>query len=210
MSDIRVAIVEDNHSVRRGLADIINISPGFSCEQTYATAEEAIKGIPVDPPDVVLMDINLPGQSGIECVRELVALVRKIQIIMLTIEDDSQRVFRSLEAGATGYLVKSVPPTELLEAIREVQRGGSPMSSQIARLLVQYFRQPKSAQSVDDTLTQRETEILSLISKGYRSKEVAAELNIGFHTVESHLRNIYTKLHVRSRAQAVAKFLNLS
>jgi DNA-binding NarL/FixJ family response regulator len=207
MTTIRVAVVEDNESVRDGLAAILNITPGLECSCVCADAEEALRRIPAVAPDVVLMDINLPGRSGIACVRELAERLPKIQIIMLTIEENSQRVFESLEAGASGYLVKNVPPSELLEAIHEVHRGGSPMSSHIARMLVRFFHQRARGRPAEENLTPRETEILTLISKGYRSKEVAATLAIGVQTVETHLRNVYTKLHVRSRAEAVARFL---
>jgi DNA-binding NarL/FixJ family response regulator len=209
MSSIRVAIVEDNASVRMGLAAILNLTPGYQCNCVCGSTEEALRILPQHSPEVVLMDINLPGQSGIECVRALKARVPSTQIIMLTIEEDSERVFRSLEAGATGYLVKSEPPAEILRAIEEVHLGGSPMSSQIARMLVRFFHQRTPAPSPDENLTPREAEILRLVAKGFRSKEVADSLSIGLQTVETHLRNIYTKLHVRSRAQAVAKYLRV-
>ena len=205
--NIKVAIVEDNDSIRESLAIILNGSRGFRCLQACRTAEEAVRNIPLDLPDVVLMDINLPKMSGIDCVRELKALSPKSQIIMLTIEEDSRRVFQSLEAGASGYLVKNLAPAKILEAIEEVHRGGSPMSSQIARMLVQTFQQRGQSRREEENLTPREEEILTLITKGYRSKEVADALNIAVQTLETHLRNIYEKLHVRSRVEAVAKFL---
>jgi DNA-binding NarL/FixJ family response regulator len=204
---IKVAIVEDNDAIRESLAVILNGSPGFRCVQACRTAEEAVQKIPLDSPDVVLMDINLPKMSGIECVRELKELLPTSQIIMLTIEEDSRRVFQSLEAGAAGYLVKNLPPAKILEAIEEVHRGGSPMSSQIARMLVQSFQERGQSRREEENLTPREEEILALVSKGYRSKEVADALAIAVQTVETHLRNIYEKLHVRSRVEAVAKFL---
>ena len=207
MSNIRVAVVEDNTAVREGLAAILNGSPGFKCTIACGSAEEAIRLVPADPPHVVLMDINLPRRSGIECVRELRTRLPGLQVIMLTIEEDSQRVFKSLEAGATGYLLKSVTPAQILEAVKEVHRGGSPMSSQIARMLVQSFHRRRRQGPSEEELTAREEEILQLIAKGYRSKEVAEALRISSQTVETHLRNIYDKLHVRSRAGAVARFL---
>ena len=166
MSHIRVTIVEDNSAMRDGLAMILNSSPGFACLHTCASAEDALERIPQNPPDVVLMDINLPRKSGIECVRQLTAQLPQLQVIMLTIEENSERVFESLEAGASGYLVKTVPPTAILAAIEEVHRGGSPMSSQIARLLVQSFRRRSSAQTPEINLTAREEEILRLIATG--------------------------------------------
>lgn len=204
---IRVAIIEDNPAVRQGLATILNGSPGFKCISACESAEQALRQIPKDPPDVALMDINLPGLSGIECVRQLRDKLPNMHTVMLTIEEDSRRVFQSLEAGASGYLVKNVPPARILEAIEEVHRGGSPMSSQIARLVVQSFHRHGPSRQEGENLTGREEEILELIAKGYRTKEVAQTLSISAQTVESHLRNIYDKLHVRSRAGAVAKYL---
>jgi DNA-binding NarL/FixJ family response regulator len=203
---ICVAIVEDTPSVREGLATILNTSPGLKCVAACASAEEAIQTIPSLHPDVVLMDINLPGESGIACVHRLKEQLPRVQIVMLTIEEDSRRVFQSLAAGATGYLVKHVPPAGILAAIEEVHRGGSPMTSQIARMLVRSFQRPAPVAGAEN-LTPREQEILRLVAKGYRTKEVAEELAISSLTVESHLRNVYDKLHVRSRAGAVARFL---
>ena len=207
MSNIRVAIVEDTTSVREGMASILNASPGFECVCTCASTEEALRTIPQALPEVVLMDINLPGRSGIECVRQLKEQLPQLQIVMLTIEADSQRVFESLAAGATGYLVKSTSPAAILAAIEEVHRGGSPMSSQIARMLVQSFHRPAAPSEMAHNLTAREEEIQGFVAKGYRTKEVAEALAISALTVEAHLRNIYDKFHVRSRAAAVARFL---
>lgn len=207
MPNIKVAIVEDNTSVRESLAIILNGSPGLECVCACASAEEALERVPAARPHVVLMDINLPGLSGIECVRTLKDRLPDLQIIMLTIEEDSERVFESLQAGATGYLVKNVPPAKILEAIEEVHRGGSPMSGQVARMLVRSFHRPGQTRREEEKLTAREDEVLNFVAKGYRSKEIAEALGVGVHTVESHVRNIYGKLHVRSRAEAVAKFL---
>jgi DNA-binding NarL/FixJ family response regulator len=204
--NIRVAIVEDNDSIRESLALILNGSPGLHCCGAFPTAEAALSNLPNHPVDVVLMDINLPGQSGIECVRQLKVSLPRLQIIMLTIEDDSRKVFDSLKAGASGYLVKNLPPAQILAAIQEVHRGGSPMSSQIARLLVQQFQQPTAEPESIAQLTPREQEILALAVKGYRSKEIADALALSPQTVQTHFRNIYEKLHVRSRAEAVARY----
>lgn len=204
-SRIRVAIVEDNDAIRDSLALIVDGAPGMSCRAVAQTAEEALRVFPGHTLDVVLMDINLPKQSGIECVRQLKALSTQLQIIMLTIEDDSAKVFDSLRAGAAGYLVKNLPPTQILAAIEEVHRGGSPMSSQIARLLVQKFQEPNPG--IASGLTPRESELLKLAAKGYRSKEIADALTLSPLTVQTHFRNIYEKLEVRSRAEAVARFL---
>ena len=207
---IRVAVVEDNDAIRESLALILDGSAGFCCCGTFRTAEEALRKITLQPVDVVLMDINLPGQSGIDCVRQLKVVLPKLQIVMLTIEHDSRSVFESLKAGATGYLVKNLPPTEILAAVEEVHRGGSPMSSQIARLLVQTFQMAEAAEAPHPgahLLTRREQEVLRMAATGYRSKEIADALGLSPQTVQTHFRNIYEKLHVRSRAEAVAKFL---
>ena len=205
--NIRVAIVEENDSIRESLALILDGSPGLRCCGAWRTAEAALENLPRIPADVVLMDINLPGQSGIECVRQLKAVLPKLQIIMLTIEDDSRKVFESLKAGASGYLLKNLPPMQILEAVEEVHRGGSPMSSQIARLLVQQFQQSGHRNDEMAHLTPREAEVLSLAVKGYRSKEIADTLSLSVQTVQTHFRNLYEKLHVRSRVEAVARYL---
>jgi DNA-binding NarL/FixJ family response regulator len=204
---IKVSIVEDNQSIRQSLGEILDSTPGFRLGDACETGEEALRRLPNNPPDVVLMDINLPRVSGVHCVRELKRCLPKTQFIMLTIEDDSQRVFESLQAGATGYLVKNVVPGRILSAIEEVHRGGSPMSSQIARMLVQTFQTKRPSAGRNEELTARESEILTLLTRGYRSKEVADELAISVQTVHTHLRNIYEKLQVRSRAEAVARYL---
>ena len=203
---IRVGIVEDNRSVRENLAVLIDRAAGYSCVGACASAEEALKRLPEAGPDVVLMDIHLPGRSGIECVASLRRLAPQSQVIMLTVEEDTQQVFESLKAGATGYLVKHVTPEEILEAVAEVHRGGAPMSSQIARLVVNVIRTPEPRDEPQVLLSPREDEILRLLARGHRSKEIADELQIGSGTVNTHIRHIYEKLHVRSRAEAVARF----
>jgi DNA-binding NarL/FixJ family response regulator len=204
---IRVGIVEDDRSVRESLAVLIDQTPGFSCATACASAEEALKHLPDSAPDVVLMDIHLPGQSGIECVARLRRLLPQTQVIMLTVEEDAEQVFESLKAGATGYLVKHVTPEEILEAVAEVHRGGAPMSSHIARRVVTAFRQTPPAGEAVSTLSPREEEILRLLARGHRCKEAADALGIGVGTVNTHVRHIYEKLHVRSRAEAVARFV---
>ena len=205
--NIRVAIVEDNDSIRESLALILDGSPGLRVLRRLANGGRGIGESAAEPADVALMDINLPGQSGIECVRQLKAVLPKLQIIMLTIEDDSRKVFESLKAGASGYLLKNLPPAQILEAVEEVHRGGSPMSSQIARLLVQQFQQSGHRNDEMAHLTPREEEVLSLAVKGYRSKEIADALSLSTQTVQTHFRNLYEKLHVRSRVEAVARYL---
>jgi len=205
---IRVGIVEDDRSVRENLAVLIDGAPGFSCAGACASAEDALKVFSAALPEVVLMDIHLPGQSGIECVARLRRLLPQIQVIMLTVEEDSEQVFESLKAGATGYLVKHVTPEEILEAVAEVHRGGAPMSSHIARKVVTTFRQRAPNGMAGMELTPREEEVLRSLAKGCRSKEIADRLNISTGTVNTHVRHIYEKLHVRSRAEAVARYVS--
>jgi len=203
---IRVAIVEDDEIVRENLALLINAAPGFSCVAACASGEEALHRLAQIAPEVVLMDIHLPGQSGITCVGRLRALLPQVQIIMLTIEEDGEQVFESLKAGATGYLVKHVSTAEILEAVAEVHRGGAPMSSQIARKVVTTFRQLSDPEKPTVQLSPREEQVLRLLATGLRSKEIAKTLDLSVGTINTHVRHIYDKLHVRSRAHAVAKF----
>jgi DNA-binding NarL/FixJ family response regulator len=202
---IRVAIVDDDPQFRANLAQWIAAAPGFNCVAACASAEDALNQLPRIGAEVVLMDMHLPGQSGIECVTALRRRAAATQIIMLTVEENTERVFDSLKAGATGYLVKHAPPEQILEAIREVHRGGAPMSSHIARQVVTTFRQPPPTGAEDLPLSPRESEILRFLSRGYRSKEIADELEISVATVNTYVRHIYEKLHVRSRAEAVAR-----
>jgi DNA-binding NarL/FixJ family response regulator len=204
---IRVAIVEDNERIREGLAAIINGSEGFHCTAAYETAEEALRRLPQYMPDVVLMDIQLPGMSGIECVQKLKELNPALQIMMLTVFEDEEKVFKAILAGATGYILKRTPPSELLDSIRELNDGGSPMSDQIARKIVQAFQQMGRSSRETENLSSREQEILSYLAKGYHDKEIADHFFISVKTVRTHLRNIYKKLNVRSRTEAVLKYL---
>ncbi len=204
---ITVAIVEDNDKIREGLGVLINASPEFSCTATYETAEEALRRIPRSRPDVVLMDIGLPGMSGIECVEELKSKAPGVQVMMLTVYEDDDRVFKSLVAGATGYVLKNTMPAQLLEAIRDLHNGGSPMSNGIARKVVNAFKDMGTSSKELENLSEREVEVLSLVAKGYRDREVAEKFFISVETVRKHLRNIYQKLHVRSRTEAVLKYL---
>ncbi|MGI8967166.1 MAG: LuxR C-terminal-related transcriptional regulator, partial [Limisphaerales bacterium] len=173
-------------------------------------AEEALQQIPLKKPDVILMDINLPNMSGIECVRKLKAIFPKIQVLMLTMAEDNEKIFESLTAGANGYLLKRTPASKILEAIEEVYRGASPMSGQIARIVVEHFQKRKTFSSEEESLSKREQEILDLLAEGYRGKEIAQKLSISFDTVHTHLQNIYEKLHVHSRTEAVIKYLRKS
>jgi DNA-binding NarL/FixJ family response regulator len=202
---INVAIVEDEDEVREGLAVLINGSEGFRCIQTYSSAESALPEILKNKPDVVLMDINLPGMSGIECISKLKASRPDLPIMVLTVYDDDEKIFESLRAGASGYLLKKTPPTKLLEAILELHNGGSPMSSSIARKVVEAFQTMGPSSEETQNLSKREQEILCFLAKGYRYREIADTLFISIETVRTHLRNIYEKLHVRSRSEAVLK-----
>jgi len=204
---IRLAIVEDDAVIRRSLSRIVDEAQGLRCLAACASGEEALKRLPFLEPDVVLMDINLPQMSGIECVRRLRELLPKTQVLMLTVYEDSDSIFRALRAGACGYLLKRSEPDQLLDAIRDVLHGGSPMSSQIARKVVQAFHASDEAKDLSLKLTQREAEILDYLAKGYANKEIADKLNVTVPTVRSHLRSIYDKLHVHSRTEAVAKYL---
>jgi DNA-binding NarL/FixJ family response regulator len=204
---ITVSIVEDDPRVRGSLARLIDGSPGCRCVSRHETAEAGLLEIPGIKPDVVLMDINLPGMSGVECVRRLKPLLPATQFIMLTVYQNTENIFNALAAGATGYLLKQTLPEELLTAIEEVHAGGSPMSSHIARKIVQSFQRPVTPLSESQTLTPREAEVLELLAKGFLYKEIAEMTKVTYATVHTHIRHIYEKLHVRSRTEAVAKHL---
>jgi DNA-binding NarL/FixJ family response regulator len=204
---IKVAIVEDDTGVRQSLEALISGTPGFQCTGSYANAETALRRTSHDWPDVILMDINLPEDSGITCVAKMKALRPKVQVIMFTVHADTNEIFKSLMAGASGYLIKDTPPAQILEAIEDVHRGGSPMSSQIARKVVDYFQRKGRTSEDVETLSNRELEVLTQLAKGHRYKEIADDLSISVLTVRSHLQRIYEKLQVRSRTEAVVKFL---
>jgi DNA-binding NarL/FixJ family response regulator len=203
---ISVSIVEDDPPVRASLARLIDSSSGCRCVSRHGSAEKALQEIPGIKPDVVLMDINLPGINGVECVRRLKPLLPATQIIMLTVYQNTENIFNALAAGATGYLLKQTPPDELLAAIREVHAGGSPMSSHIARKIVQSFQQSVTPPGAE-TLTPREAQVLDLLAKGFLYKEIAETTKTTYATVHTHIRHIYEKLHVRSRTEAVARHL---
>jgi DNA-binding NarL/FixJ family response regulator len=204
---IRLAVVEDKPAFRRGLQAIFGLTPGIECVGIWATGEEALREIPKATPEVVLMDINLPGISGIECTRELKRIRPSAQVLMLTVEEDGERVFAALRAGATGYLLKNATPGEIAEGIELVARGGSPMSAVIARRVVESFHGSPERSSAGESLSKRETEVLDRIAHGKRVKEIAAELGLSEGTIQTHLRRIYEKLQVHSQAEAVAKVL---
>jgi len=206
---LKVAIVEDNAALLKNLKEMVQRLPGMSCVGTFPDAEQALAALPGLAPEVVLMDINLPGMNGVECVRQLTQMLHGVQVIMITVYDDSDSVFESLAAGASGYLLKPVQSARLAEAIQEVNEGGAPMSMSIARRVVQTFQKPVPTTSADDQLWPRETEILELLAKGLLKKEIAEKLGISYWTVQTHVGRIYKKLHVQSRAQAVAKYHHL-
>ena len=204
---IKVSIVEDDSRIRESLLGILEGVPGFQCLNTYASGEEALEGVPLQRPDIVLMDIKLPKMSGIECVARLKEKLPDLPIVMLTVFEDSDKVFKALEAGACGYLVKRMPPQDLLEALRQVQTGGAPMTGRVARMVVQSFQRMGTSKKETENLTPRDMEILELLAKGDLCKEIADKLGLSLRTVHTHLKNIYEKLHVRSRTQAVLKYI---
>ena len=205
MNTINVAIVEDLDEIRNALRVLINGSEGFSCQHVYANAEEALLNLPGIEPDIVLMDINLPGRNGIECVKELVKNGTHSQFMMCTVYDDDDNIFEALRAGAAGYLLKRTSPAQILEAIRDLYEGGSPMSSEIARRVVASLQENNKPSEVTDVLTEREKEILDYLAKGYLYKEIAACLFISIDTVKKHIHNIYEKLQVQTRTEALNK-----
>ena len=205
--DISVSIVEDNEQLRVTVARVIERAEGFRCLSHYGSAEEALKGLPNDRPDVVLMDINLPGMNGVECVRQLKQSLPKTQVMMLTVYEDTENIFNALAAGASGYMLKRTPRAELLAAIKEVHRGGSPMTAHIARKVVQSFQQTSASAPPTEGLSPREQEVLDFLSQGFLYKEIADKLGISYETVHTYIRRIYEKLQVRTRTEAVAKFL---
>ncbi|HXS69337.1 MAG TPA: response regulator transcription factor [Candidatus Polarisedimenticolia bacterium] len=203
---IRVSIVDDEIDLRENIAGYVDAAKGFRCISVHGSAEEALTRLPQEKPDVILMDINLGGMSGIECVRRLKPQMRETQMVMLTVFEDTEKIFSALSAGASGYLLKRMPPEKLLEAIREVHEGGSPMSAPIARKVVQLLQ---SHRPPDETaeLSPREREVLNGLAEGQAYKQIADKLNVSIHTVRNYIRRIYEKLHVRSSAEAVAKYL---
>jgi DNA-binding NarL/FixJ family response regulator len=204
---IKVGIVEDNRDLRESLSRMVDGAHGFLCVCACCTAEEGLREIPGAQPDVVLMDIHLPVRSGIECTRRLKDLCPTVQVLILTVYEDSENILNALKAGASGYLLKRASPAEILAAISDVKEGGAPMSSQIARKVVASFREPvRSVQPEEQTLTERESEVLGFLTKGYASKEIADKMHVSVPTVKTHLQHIYTKLHVRSRTEILLRF----
>jgi DNA-binding NarL/FixJ family response regulator len=205
---IAVSIVEDDPQARKIIAGWIGSAAGFRLAGEWGDAESALKRLPENKPDVVLMDINLPGMNGVEAVRKLKADLPDTQFVMLTVYEDADHIYNALSAGATGYLLKQTPREELLDALGDVHRGGSPMTSNIARKVVQSFKH--TPVPAGEELSPREQEVLELLARGYLYKEIAERLNISVPTVNTYIRRMYEKLHVRSRAQAVAKYTRFS
>jgi DNA-binding NarL/FixJ family response regulator len=206
----KVAIVEDDAGFRGLLEQFVNDAPGYRCAGTFGSAEDALRGIPKVEPDVVLMDIHLPNLSGIEATHRLRELLPKTPVLMLTVNTDTDSIFKALKAGAKGYLLKRTAPQKLLPAIEEALSGGSPMTGEIARQVVEFFQQNYEVNRPELDLSRREREVLELLAQGYIDKEIATRLHVGYDTVRTHCSHIFEKLQVRSRAGAVAKFLNRS
>jgi DNA-binding NarL/FixJ family response regulator len=205
---ITVSIVDDEKELCQSMEAFINGSPGFRCVSAYHSGETALKHLPQDHPDVVLMDIHLTGMSGIECVQRLKMMAPEMQIMMLTVYEDTEQIFKALSAGASGYMLKRMTPVKLLEAIREVHEGGSPMSGPIARKVVASFQGAGGADDQQTLLSSREQMVLDCLTKGLTYKQTADQLNIKIPTIRSYLRRIYEKLHVQSRTEAVAKYMH--
>jgi DNA-binding NarL/FixJ family response regulator len=203
----RIAIVEDSPAVRENWVRLMSAAPGFECVASCRSGEEALEQLPALKPDVVLMDINLPGMSGIECIARLKARLDQTQFLVITVYGDNERVFQALQAGASGYLLKRSSSTEVVAAIRDMLSGGSPMTGEIARKVVETFRRPATMALAGPDLTEREAEVLALLARGYANKEIATQLGITFDTVRAHLKKVYDKLHVRCRTEATAKYL---
>jgi DNA-binding NarL/FixJ family response regulator len=204
---ISVAIVDDEKELCESIATFVNGSSGFRCVTTYHSAEAALQHLPAEKPDVVLMDINMTGMNGVECVRRLKNLVPELKIMMLTVYEDTDQIFRALSAGASGYMLKRSTPARLLEAIKELNEGGSPMSSSIARKVVASFQKAGKAREEKANLSPREQTVLESMAKGLTYKQTADRLEISIDTVRTHVRRIYEKLHVKSNTEAVAKYL---
>jgi DNA-binding NarL/FixJ family response regulator len=202
----KIAIVEDNKTIRESLAEFVQTDAELSCICACSTAEEALKVLPKHQPDIVLMDIQLPNLSGIECCAQLKRLLPSVQIIMVTVYEDTERIFKALRAGACGYLLKRCTPEELVSAIREVQQGGAPMSREIARKVIFSFQEPLVASEEVEDLSPREREILKLLAEGFSIKEIAGRMGVTDGTVRWHLLHVYHKLHVRSRTEAALKY----
>ena len=205
---ITVGIVEDNKTLREGFETLINRTPDMKCICACSTVGDAVKRIPEAKPDVVLMDIQLPDGTGIDCTARIKELLPKVQIIVVTVYADADWIFQALQAGACGYLLKRATPARIIDAVQEAQEGGVPMTPEIARKVIGQFQAPVKAAEEVESLTPRETEVLQLVMHGMANKEIADRMSISVNSVKWHLRHIYEKLHVRSRVEAVLKYKN--
>jgi len=204
---IRTAIIEDQREIREGLALLIDGTAGYRCTRTFRSMEDALAGIGDEPPDVALVDIGLPGMSGIEGIRILRERYPSVRLLMLTVYDDDDRIFEALCAGASGYLLKKTPPARLLDSLREAFEGGAPMSPEVARRVIELFRRVRPPERADCDLTPHETRILKMLVDGHNYKSAAGELDVSVNTVAFHVKRIYEKLQVHSKSEAVAKAL---
>lgn len=207
MSQITISIVDDEKELCQSIATFVNGAEGFRCVSMYHSGETALEHLPADRPDVVLMDIHMTGMNGIECVKRLKAMIPQMQIMMLTVYEDTDQIFQALSAGASGYMLKRLTPRKLLEAIAEVFEGGSPMSSPIARKVVASFQKTKPKEGEQTHFTSREQSVLDCFAKGLTYKQTAEHLNISIDTIRTYVRRIYEKLHVQSATEAVAKYM---
>ena len=210
VNDLNICIVEDSDDYRMALQAMINATPGFTCTHAYGNGESALRKIPLNMPDIVLVDIGLPGISGLELIKTLKEKIPKIQFMVLTVSEEGDKIFNALKVGANGYLLKSTSPKKIIEAIQDLANGGAPMSRKIARLVVDSFQGPPTIQEnpYDKILTRREKDVLQELSKGLLYKNIAAELNISIETVKSHCHNIYSKLQATTRTEAINNYKN--
>lgn len=206
---IKFSVVEDQRDMRESLIKFLEGVAELRCVGSHADARDALRKIPAEAPDVVLMDINMPGMNGIECVSQLKKSCPSIDVLMLTTYDDGDLIFDALRAGANGYLLKNMRREDLVEAVRQVHAGGAPMSFQVARKVINHFHQPRKNNSEVDKLTSRETEILRLLAKGLAYKQIASQLGITISTIRTHIRAVYEKLHVHTRTEAAMKFVGM-
>ncbi len=204
METIEVVIIEDNNDIREAFRTLINGSPGFRCMHTFSNGFDAIRELPGIKPDIAMVDINMPGMTGIECVKKLKTLIPKTQFLMETVYEDDDNIFNALRAGASGYILKKTPAAKIMEAITELHHGGSPMSAEVARRVVSSMHKPNTG-NAEDLLTDREREVLTLLARGFIYKEIASEMKIEYETVKKHIQNIYAKLHVQNKVEAINK-----
>jgi DNA-binding NarL/FixJ family response regulator len=202
---IRAAIIEDNREIREGLRTLIDGTPGFHCKGAFQSMEEGLQRMVMEPPDVILVDVGLPGMSGIDGIPLLRDRCPRARILVLTVYDDDDRIFSALCAGASGYLLKKTPPARLLESLKEVVEGGGPMSPEVAHRVISLFRDFRPPRPASHDLTPHEIRLLKLLADGHNYKTAARELDVSVNTISFHMKHIYEKLHVHSKSEAVAK-----